>query len=107
MRCNSLQENGNETFTAKIRLGGNPGPVHLHVCDRDGPEDSSRLEADRLDIVLEAGPPSCIMFDAPSILNCGTHSALGELRVKATDNYGNKAGGSFEVTMRSPAINSH
>ena len=52
--------------------------------------------------MLEAGPPSCIMFDAPNVLNCGTHSALGELRVRATDDYGNKASASFEVNLYCP-----
>lgn len=92
-----IQENGDESYTAKIRLGGNPGAVHLHVRDTAGEEESSKLRADRLDIMLEAGPPSCLMFDAPNVLNCGTRSALGELRVRATDDYGNKASASFEV----------
>lgn len=100
------QENGDESFTAKIRLGGNPGGVHLHVRDEGGPNGSCLLQADCLDIVLEAGPPSCIMFDTPNVLNCGTHSALGELRVKATDDYGNKASASFEVRPL-PALTHH
>lgn len=82
---------------AKVRLGGNPGTVRLHVRDEGGEDQATLLQADRLDIVLEAGPPSCIMFDTPNVLNCGTHSSLGELRIKATDDYGNKASASFEV----------
>lgn len=92
-----MQENGDESFTVRLRLGGNPGHVHLHVRDSAGPESASKLQTDRLDIMLEAGPPSCIMFDAPNLLSCGTNSTLGELRVKATDEYGNKAVASFEV----------
>ena len=37
------------------------------------------------------------MFDAPNLLSCGTNSALGELRIKASDDYGNKSTASFEV----------
>jgi len=50
-------------------------------------------------IVMQAGPPSALMFDAPTVgLSCGTHSTLAEQRVNATDDYGNKTSASFEVT---------
>jgi hypothetical protein len=94
-----LQESGDEFYMVKMRIGGNPGIVHLHVKDRQGDGGGSRLQSDRMDMMLEAGPPSSLMFDAPTVgLNCGTHSTLRELRVNATDEYGNKTTASFEVT---------
>lgn len=98
-----VQESGDESYMVKMRIGGNPGLVHLHVRDSAGEKGGSRLQSDRLDMMLEAGPPSSLMFDAPTVgLNCGTHSTLRELRVNATDEYGNKTTASFEVTLLSP-----
>ena len=81
-----------------MRVGGNPGTVHLHVQDTAAEGGTSKLQTDCLDINLEPGPPTCLMFDGPAQLTCGTRSCLGELRVKATDDYGNLATKhSFEV----------
>ena len=74
-----------------MRVGGNPGTVHLHVQDTAAEDGTSKLQTDCLDINLEPGPPTCLMFDGPAQLTCGTRSCLGELRVKATDDYGNLA----------------
>ena len=93
-----VQENGDEVFSCKMRVGGNPGTVHLHVRDTDGPEGVSKLREDCLDVNLEAGPPDSLIFDCPAVLTCGTHATLGELRVRAADAYGNIASGpSYEV----------
>ena len=93
-----MQEDGSEVFMVKLRLGGNPGTIHLQVKDEEGDNGTSKLAADCLDVLLEAGPPSCLMFDAPSLLDCGMRSTLSELRIKATDEYGNPAQASFEVS---------
>ena len=92
-----LQADGSEAFSIKMKIGGNPGTVRLHIKDEAGEAGASRLQADCLDIVLEAGLPTCLMFDSPSILECGMRSPLAELRVRATDDYGNTAPASFEV----------
>ena len=84
-------------FSVRMKIRGNPGRVHLHIKDRDGEDGASKLAADCLMVTLEAGPPTCLMFDAPNKLDCGMRSLLGELRVKATDNFGNLAPASFEV----------
>jgi len=59
-----VQEGGDEVYMVKMRMGGNPGLVHLHVRDRDGEAGASRLQSDVLDVILEANnlpfppPPS-------------------------------------------------
>lgn len=92
-----LQEDGSEVYSVRLRLRGNPGSVHLHIKDEGGENGSSKLTSDCLDVVLEAGLPSCLMFDAPNKLDCGMRSVLGQLRVKATDNFGNLTPANFEV----------
>lgn len=88
----SLQADGSEVINVRMRLAGNPGLVRLHVQDTD-----AKLQADRLELNLKAGPTSCIMFDAPPSLNSGLQCLLSELRVKAMDGYHNIACNDFEV----------
>ena len=69
MAFSFVQEDGSEVFAVRLRVRGNPGTVHLHIKDSAGQEGTSKLTADCLDVVLEAGPPTCLIFDGPNLLH--------------------------------------
>lgn len=96
------QADGNAVYEVLMRIGGDPGPVHLNVRDAGGEGGESRLQTDRLEVTLLPGNASCLMFDAPPELHCGTSDTLGDLRIKALDEYDNVAAGSIEVCTPLP-----
>ncbi|KXZ46758.1 hypothetical protein GPECTOR_41g723 [Gonium pectorale] len=112
-----------EVYHVRLALGGSRGPVTLRVCDAQGPGGESLLAPDELPLELTPGRPTCLAFDGPQQLQCGTRGILGELRAVVTDDWGNQVEGpppgggggggrggrgegasALEVTLQSSAI---
>ncbi|KAK9800826.1 hypothetical protein WJX73_002958 [Symbiochloris irregularis] len=85
------RESGDEVWAARMKLRGLPGKIRIHVRDESGEEGASLLRPDFLDLNLAAGPPSKLSFEGPPAITCSTKAVLGQLRVRATDVFGNVA----------------
>ncbi len=89
------------TFT--VSLAGQPGVVTVHAQDTEGPEGSSQLTPDSLEINLSAGPMAGLAFEETQRLHCGLRDSIGALKLLAVDAYGNTAAcAPFEVARRHP-----
>ena len=84
------------TFT--VNLAGQPGVVTVHAQDTEGPEGSSQLTPDSLEINLSAGAMAGLAFEETQRLHCGLRDCIGALKLLAVDAYGNTAScAPFEV----------
>jgi len=81
-----------------VTLAGQPGSVTVHAQDTDGPEGSSKLTRDSLEITLSAGPMTGLTFEETQQLHCGMHDCISALKLLAVDSFGNTADcAAFEV----------
>jgi hypothetical protein len=80
---------GQEAGAVKVALIGKEGPITIHVTDREGPDGSSSLSPDDLQLNLAAGAACNLAFDGPPSLSATTRTVLDQLRVVAVDVAGN------------------
>ena len=93
-------QGGIDVCTFTVSLAGQPGSVTVHAQDSDGPEGSSRLTPDSLEINLSAGPMAGLAFEEMERLHCGLRDSIGALKLLAVDAYGNTAScAPFEVKL--------
>lgn len=82
-------------------LGGQLGMVTVHARDNDGPDGTSLLKPDALEIELSAGPMERLQFEETQRLSCGVHDCIGALKLLAVDAFGNMAACTpFEVGVQ-------
>lgn len=87
-----------DVLVVKMSVAGAPGNVRLVVKDENGPNGSSRLRSDSMDLVLKAGPSRKLSIDGPASLDCPTRTVLGQLTVRVADTAGNATlEGNYEV----------
>lgn len=81
-----------------MSLSGQPGNIKLAVRDESGPEGTSMLQPDSMDLVLKTGPSRKLAVEGPVAAECATRAVLPQLKVRVADMAGNFTNeGDFEV----------
>ena len=88
-----------DVYVVKMSMCGQPSSVKVTVRDEQGPEGTSRLHPDSMDLVLKAGPSRKLLLDSPASTQCATRAVLAQLKVRVADVAGNFTDeGTFEVS---------
>ncbi|KAL3136848.1 hypothetical protein ABBQ38_005556 [Trebouxia sp. C0009 RCD-2024] len=88
-----------------MSLSGQPGNIKLAVRDESGPEGTSMLQPDSMDLVLKTGPSRKLAVEGPVAAECATRAVLPQLKVRVADMAGNFTNeGDFEVALNPSAL---
>ncbi len=84
----------------KMSISGQPSSIKLVVRDEEGPDGTSALNPDSMDLALKAGPSRRLVVESPVSFECATRAVLPQLKVRVADVAGNYTDeGSYEVAM--------
>ncbi len=91
-----------DVYVVKMSISGQPSNIKLAVRDEGGPDGTSMLQPDSMDLVLKAGPSRKLVIDSPVSTECATRAVLPQLKVRVADVAGNYTDeGAFEVSSAS------
>lgn len=85
-------------------MAGPAGKLKLVALDNDGPEGTSLLEPDALEVDLLPGPPHELRVDGPSHVAAWTRGTFGPLLVKLCDQFHNLVTEHQPFEVRSPCL---
>lgn len=87
----------------KMSISGQPISIKLVVRDEEGPDGTSALNPDSMDLALKAGPSRRLVVESPVSFECATRAVLPQVKVRVADVAGNYTDeGSYEVTIVCP-----
>jgi len=89
-----------DVYVVKMSISGQPSSIKLVVRDEEGPDGTSALNPDSMDLALKAGPSRRLVVESPASFECATRAVLPQLKVRVTDVAGNYTDeGSYEVPI--------
>ena len=90
-----------DVYVVKMSISGQPSSIKLVVRDEEGPDGTSALNPDSMDLALKAGPSRRLVVESPVSFECATRAVLPQVKVRVADVSGNYTDeGSYEVIMR-------
>lgn len=90
-----------DVYVVKLSISGQPSSIKLVVRDEEGPDGTSALNPDSMDLALKAGPSRRLVVESPISFECATRAVLPQLKVRVADVAGNYTDeGSYEVITR-------
>ncbi|KAL0055144.1 hypothetical protein WJX82_007626 [Trebouxia sp. C0006] len=94
-----------DVYVVKMSISGQPSSIKLVVRDEEGPDGTSALNPDSMDLALKAGPSRRLVVESPVSFECATRAVLPQLKVRVADVAGNYTDeGSYEVALNPSAL---